>query len=327
MPLLALRMLEVYFKIGESFLSRLSNKKSRVVHAVDGIDLEMEEGETVALVGESGSGKTTTGKVIAHLLEPTRGEVTFQGRNIFSMSSREVLKYRRQAQMIFQDSLGSLDPRFRARDIIAEPFKIHKCGMDRRELDKEIKQLLETVGLLEEDANKYSHEFSGGQARRLGVARALALHPRVVVCDEPTTGLDVSVAAKILNFMANIQQKFNLTYIWISHNMHVVRHVSDRVAIMYLGKILEIGHTYEVFENPLHPYTRALLSAAPGIEKSSSQERILLHGEIPSPINPPAGCRFYTRCYADTLRRRCEQDEPPLIPVGEGHLVACWKYH
>lgn len=320
-PLVEVQGLKTYFYKGKGILSKAFGKGLRIVHAVDDVSFTIEEGETFGLVGESGCGKTTVGRSILRLVEPTAGKILFEGQNLLELSKREMQKFRRKAQIVIQDPRSSLNPRMAAGEIIAEPLRIHGVKKYEDEIEDEVARLLETVGLSSRDADKYPHAFSGGQARRIGVARALALRPQFIVADEPTSGLDVSITAAILDLMKDLQDKFKLTYLWISHNLHVVKYISDRIAIMYLGKTVEVGRTQDISENPIHPYTQALFSAIPTVNPGQATEKIILKGEVPSPIHPPSGCRFRTRCWK--AGEKCSREKPELIDVGGGHYVAC----
>ena len=320
--LVEVRKLTKYFPVFSRGI--ILKKQVGTVHAVDNISFNIKENETVALVGESGCGKTTTAKVILNLEEPTSGEVFFDGRNVFetfkSRTEKERLELRRRMQLIFQNPYGSLDPRMTVFDIVSEPFVIHKHLPKERWQDK-VYELLKLVGLEEYHAERYPHEFSGGQRQRICIARALAVEPKFIIADEPVSSLDVSIRAQILNLLGELQREIGLTYLYISHDLSSVRQISHRVAVMYLGKIVEFANTDELFDSPIHPYTRALISAVPIPDPKTKMMRIILPGEVPSPINPPVGCRFHPRCpYAQGV---CKESEPQLLDVGGGHLVAC----
>jgi oligopeptide transport system ATP-binding protein len=292
------------------------------VHAVDGVSLDVRSGETLGVVGESGCGKSTLGRLLVRLHEPTSGSVRFGGSDITTLSRRRLRPYRREMQMIFQDPYASLNPRKRVGQILGDPFEIHG-GLSREKTRLRVRELLETVGLSPDHVNRYPHEFSGGQRQRIGVARALALNPKLIVADEPVSALDVSIQAQVINLLDDLQSDFDLTYVFIAHDLGVVHHVSDRIAVMYLGVIVEVGPSDELFLAPVHPYTEALLSAIPAIEGEEEvrRERIVLEGEVPSPVAPPAGCRFHTRCpYATDV---CKIERPPLVDHGGGRFAAC----
>jgi oligopeptide transport system ATP-binding protein len=316
--LVDLRHVKKYFPIRKGVLQREVAR----VHAVDDVSFAVKEGETLGLVGESGCGKSTLGRTIVRLLEPTAGEIRFRGEQIEALGSRRLRPLRREMQMVFQDPYASLNPRKRVGTIIGDPMKIHKLG-DSRQRKTQVQELLETVGLSPEHYNRFPHEFSGGQRQRIGIARALALRPKLIVADEPVSALDVSIQSQMLNLLEDLQNEFGLTYIFIAHDLGVVRHVSNRIAVMYLGKLVELSPAEELYERPIMPYTEALLSAVPipDPDLAAARERIVLEGDVPSPIDPPSGCRFHPRCrYATQV---CKDVEPPLVDYGNGHLAAC----
>lgn len=291
------------------------------VQAVDNVSFTVKEGETLGLVGESGCGKTTVGRTMLRLIEPTSGEVEFGGVNILGLKGQELKGMRRNMQIIFQDPYASLDPRIPVGESIAEGLKIHGIGSGK-ERQEIVMDTLKKVGLEFYHAHRYPHEFSGGQRQRIGIARALALQPQFIVADEPVSALDVSIQSQVLNILKDLQQEFNLTYLFIAHNLSVVEHISDRVAVMYLGKVVEVSDRGDLFRNPLHPYTQALMSAIPIPDPTIKRERIILQGDVPSPLNPPKGCRFHPRC--PVAIDICSQQEPPLNEIKPGHHAACW---
>jgi len=316
-PLLQVTDLKKHFPIRRGIFSRIAGW----VKAVDGVSLGIAQGETLALVGESGSGKTTTGRCILRLLEPTSGGVTFDGVDLLSLPPRAMRRMRRQIQVVFQDPYASLNPRMRVGTIVREPLDIHRIGASRRERDETVAALLRRVGLDPGMRDRYPHEFSGGQRQRIGVARALALRPRLIVADEPVSSLDVSVQAQVINLLIDLQEEFKIAYLFIAHDLAVVERIADRVAVMYLGQIVEVAARAEIFRNPLHPYTRALLQAIPIPDPARARERQVLRGDPPSPAQPPPGCRFHTRC--PSAVEACPRIEPPLVEVAPGHWVAC----
>ena len=316
--LIEVKDLYKYFPIHAGLLS----KHVGDVKAVDGVDLAIREGETLGLVGESGSGKTTIGRVILSLLPSTNGEVWFDGKNILNCSRSEIRRLRSQMQIIFQDPFASLNPRMTVGDIVAEPLAIHHIANGKAAQDR-VQELLSLVGLQPYHANRYPHEFSGGQRQRIGIARALAVNPKFIVCDEPVSALDVSIQAQVINLLEDLQEKLGLTYLFIAHDLSVVRHISSRIAVMYVGKLMELADRDRLYENPLHPYTQSLLSAIPipdpHVERR--RKRIVLTGDIPSPVNPPSGCRFHTRC--PVAFDRCKVEVPPFKEYEAGHFAAC----
>ena len=322
MSLLEVRGLKVHFPITQGLLIE---RQVGSVHAVDGVDLEIERGETLGLVGESGCGKSTVSKAILRLVEPTEGTVTFDGTEVTGLKEQEMRRLRRRMQMIFQDPFSSLDPRQSVASILAEPMRTHRLGEDDgKSVDARVGELLEVVGLPVEAGSRYPHEFSGGQRQRIGIARSLAVRPDLIIADEPVSALDVSIQAQVINLLEELQEEFGLTYLVVAHDLAVVRHISDRIAVMYLGKIVEVAPADELYEVPLHPYTIALLSAIPipDPEVELRRERILLTGDLPSPVSPPPGCRFHTRCpYRQPTR--CHDEVPELRQLRARHTVAC----
>lgn len=316
-PLLQVRGLTKYFPIRRGLLPKVVGQ----VQAVDGVDIDVMPGQAVGLVGESGCGKTTTGRCILRLIEPTAGTVRFNGQDLVGLPRGQLRSLRREMQIIFQDPFGSLNPRRTVYETLAEPLALHGVCAGKAELRAEVRRLLSRVGLDPDYLDRYPHQFSGGQRQRVGIARALSVRPKFIVCDEPVSALDVSVQAQILNLLADLRTELDLSYLFIAHDLAVVRHLCDVVAVMYLGRIVEIGPVDQIFSDPQHPYTRALLSAVPIAKPGGKRERILLEGDVPTPINPPSGCRFHTRCPNATAA--CAERDPVLQVVGEGHEVAC----
>ncbi|TDL53054.1 dipeptide ABC transporter ATP-binding protein [Paenibacillus dendritiformis] len=315
-PLIDIRHLKKYFPIKTGLFNRVVGH----VKAVDDVTFHIYKGETFGLVGESGCGKSTLGRAILQLQKPSGGEVYFDGKPVQQMTSQQLRRIRQEMQIIFQDPFGSLNPRFHIRDIIGEPLLVHQKA-SAKEIDRRVVELMELVGLDASRRNRYPHEFSGGQRQRIGIARAIALHPRFIVADEAVSALDVSVQSQVLNLLMKLQQELGLTFLFIAHGLNVVRHISDRIGVMYLGKLVEVARTEELFANPLHPYTAALLSAIPRPTPHRKAERIVLQGDVPSPANPPSGCRFHPRCpYAQA---KCRDIPPELLEVTPGRQVAC----
>ena len=321
--LLSVRDLKMHFPITKGIIFQ---KQVGAIKAVDGINFDLYRGETLGLVGESGCGKSTTGRAILQLYRPTAGAVVFEGKDLVEIKGEDLRKMRRRMQMIFQDPYASLNPRMTVGSIVGEPLEVHNIGANKKERQERVQELLKIVNLNPYFINRYPHEFSGGQRQRIGIARALAVNPSFIVCDEPISALDVSIQAQIINLLEDLQDEFNLTYLFIAHDLSVVRHISDRIAVMYLGKIVELAERDELYATPMHPYTQALLSAVPIPDPviENQRKRIILEGDVPSPANPPKGCHFSTRC--PRVMDICRQDEPPFKDYGGGHFAACWLH-
>ena len=315
--LLSVRGLKKHFAVRGGILSREVDR----VYAVDGVSFDIAAGETLGLVGESGCGKTTTGRCIMRLIEPSAGEIWFQDRDVTALEGEALRAMRRDMQIIFQDPFASLNPRHTVGGIIGEALIIHRLTKTRHDLEDRVVQLLETVGLQADHMRRFPHEFSGGQRQRIGIARALAVEPKLIVCDEPVSALDVSIQAQVINLLEDLQEKFGLTYLFIAHDLSVVEHISDRVAVMYLGRVVEIASAHALYDNPRHPYTEALLSAVPIPDPKIKRKRIVLQGDVPNPIRPPSGCHFHTRC--PIAEARCSVEAPALEQGDDGHWVAC----
>ncbi len=315
--------LKMHFPITKGVLFQ---RQVGAIKAVDGLTFNLRRGETLGLVGESGCGKSTTGRAILQLYRPTDGTVQFEGTELTEIKGEELRRMRRAMQMIFQDPYASLNPRMTVGSIVSEPLEVHNIGNSRKERQERVQELLKIVGLNPYFVNRYPHEFSGGQRQRIGVARALAVNPSFIVCDEPISALDVSIQAQIINLLEDLQEELNLTYLFIAHDLSVVRHISDRIAVMYLGKIVELAERDELYANPMHPYTQALLSAVPIPDPviENERKRIILEGDVPSPANPPQGCNFCTRC--PRVMDICREKDPEFKDYGDGHYVACWLH-
>ncbi len=316
-PLLSVNKLVKHFTITGGLFQREIDK----VHAVDGVSFDVASGETLGLVGESGCGKSTTGRCILRLIDPTSGEVRFEGKDVTHADREKNPSLCRDMQIIFQDPFASLNPRMTVGAIVGEALVIHKLHGSRQQMQDRVVDLLETVGLQPDHIRRYPHEFSGGQRQRIGIARALAVEPKLIVCDEPVSALDVSIQAQVINLLEDLQEKFGLTYLFIAHDLSVVEHISNRVAVMYLGRVVEIAKSADLYTNPLHPYTEALLSAVPIPDPTVKRKRIMLTGDVPNPINPPSGCHFHTRC--PLKQDICTREVPPLKQAANGHAVAC----
>ncbi|MCE3202055.1 ABC transporter ATP-binding protein [Paenibacillus sonchi] len=317
--ILEVRNLKKHYPIRKGFFA----KQVGSVKAVDGITLSVEKGETLAVVGESGCGKSTTGRAILRLIEPTDGEILFDGTDVRSLDTEQLRRFRTDMQMVFQDPYASLDPRWTVQRILEEPLRTHGAAKSN-ELKSRVEELMQVVGLSPYQAHRFPHEFSGGQRQRIGIARALALNPKFIVCDEPVSALDVSIQAQVLNLMQDLQEQYGLTYMFISHDLSVVKFISDRVAVMYLGRIVELAPTKELFAKPLHPYTQALMSAVPVPNPGLKKSRIVLTGDVPNPETPPSGCAFHPRC--PFAMDKCRKDEPVLRQLDSGHQVSCHLY-
>ena len=317
--LLQVKNLKKYFPIKKGFLQKTVGH----VKAVDNVSFSVNKGETIGIVGESGCGKSTTGKTILRLLEPTEGEIIYKNENLASLSAAKLKEYRKEMQIVFQDPFSSLNPRYRVGSILERPMEIHNL-YSKKERKQKVAEILQKCGMDPSAANKFPHEFSGGQRQRIGIARALTLNPNLLILDEPVSALDVSIQSQIINLLEDLQEEFNLTYLFISHDLSVVRHISDRILVMYLGQMFEMAETLELFKEPLHPYTKALLSAIPVHNPEEKRERIVLTGDLPSPANPPSGCVFHTRC--PQAMSICKEKKPEWNQAKDGHFVACHLY-
>ncbi len=312
---------EVLFEVNHLKKYFPTQEKSKAVKAVDDVSFQVLQGETLGVVGESGCGKSTTGRLVLRLQEPTEGQILYRGQDITKLSRRAMRPLRSKMQIVFQDPYASLDPRMTVYQIVSEPLKVHHPGMSRDEMNRRVCELIDAVGLRREHMWRYPHEFSGGQRQRVGIARAIALNPEFIVCDEPVSALDVSIQAQVINLMQDLKKEFNLTYLFISHDLRIIKHICDRVMVMYLGNIMELGHKDAVYEKRRHPYTQALLSAIPNLKTRGSGQRIILTGDLPSPVNPPSGCPFHPRCsYCMDI---CKQEKPALRTLSDGTQVAC----
>ena len=320
-PLLSVRGVKKHYAIRGGILARVIDK----VHAVDGVSFDIAPGETLGLVGESGCGKSTTGRCIMRLIEPTYGEIHFEGRDVTRLQGEDLRALRRRMQIIFQDPFASLNPRHTIRGIIGEALVIHGLARNRQDLTDQVVRLLEMVGLRADHLGRFAHEFSGGQRQRIGIARALAVQPRLIICDEPVSALDVSIQAQVINLLEDLQEQLGLAYLFIAHDLSVVEHISDRVGVMYLGRVVEIATARDLYDNPRHPYTEALLSAVPIPDPRAKRRRVALKGDVPNPINPPPGCHFHTRC--PIAVPRCSVEVPALVAGVNGHAVACHLRH
>jgi len=321
-PILKVSHLKKYFPIKTS---SLFSKEVSYVKAVDDVSFELYKGETLGVVGESGCGKSTMGRSVMRLIEPTDGEVLFEGKNFLTLKGEELRKVRSKMQMMFQDPYASLNPRMTIGEIIAEPLLIQKTYKTKEEVRNHVLKVMEVVGLNTKYYNRYPHEFSGGQRQRIGIARAIVMSPDLIVCDEPVSALDVSIQSQVINLMRKLQKSMGMAYIFISHDLSVIKHISDRVLVMYLGQVMEVADKNDLYENTLHPYTKALLSAIPLPDRKTKREKIILQGDLPSPANPPSGCVFHTRCYM--AQEICSKEKPELKDYGNGHLCACHFCH